>query len=262
MIARAVIIMGAIALSGESASAQSDSQDLATKLANPVASLISVPLQNNIDCCYGPDDATRYTLNVQPVIPVSIAKDWNVIVRTIVPFISLENTPSTPGATGFGDITQSFFFSPREAKNGVVWALGPVFLWPIGESELGSEKWGAGPTGLLLKQTKTGLTFGVLANHIWSYAGNDNRDDISSTFIQPFFSKNWPNSTSVTINSETSYDWEHEQWTIPVNLTLGHIYKIGKQPVQISGTARYYVDKPEGGPEWGARLTLTFLFPG
>lgn len=236
--------------------------DLAKQVANPVANLISVPLQNNVDCCYGPDEGLRYTLNVQPVIPVPLGKDWRIITRTIVPFVYQESTaPGVRSATGFGDITQSFFLSPTSHKNGVTWALGPAFLWPIGESAIGGEKWGAGPTGILLKQSPSGLTFGMLANHIWSYAGDDQREDISNTLIQPFISQTFRDTTSVSLNTETTYDWKHDVWTVPINISVGHIFKFGRQPVQISAGAKIYAEGPDDGPHWGTRLTISFLFP-
>lgn len=235
--------------------------DLAAKVANPVADLISVPFQTNIDCCFGPRDARRFTLNIQPVVPVSLGSNAQVVVRTILPFVSQDSpAPGVAGATDFGDITQSFFFKPKH-QGSLTLAAGPVMLWPVGGSGFGSGKWGAGPTVLALKQTKTGLAIGLLANHIWSYAGKKDRQDVSNTFIQPFFSKTFKDTTSITINTETSYDWKHEQWTVPLNLSLGRLMKIGKQPVQLAGTARYYAERPEDGPTWGARLTLSFLFP-
>lgn len=237
--------------------------DLAQQLANPVASLISVPFQNNIDCCYGELGGARYTLNIQPVIPISISDDWNMIVRTIVPIIYQE--PTVAGgddAFGFGDTVQSFLFSPRASHNGLVWAVGPVFLYPTGESALGSERWGAGPTGLILKQAGGGLTYGFFGNHLWSFGGDSDRADFSNTLLQPFISKSLPNSTTFSLNSETSYDWIRDSWTVPINVGVSHIVRFGRQPVQIAGTGRYYLAAPTGGPEWGVRVTMTLLFPG
>lgn len=243
------------------ARAQSEDAELAKKLSNPVADLISVPLQNNYDCCYGEEKAQRYTLNVQPVVPVTLNDKWNVIVRTIVPFISQgETVAGQGGVTGFGDITQSFFFAPKETKSGMIIGVGPAFIWPIGKARLGGEKFGAGPTAVLMKQTG-GTSVGILANHIWSYAGKSSRDDISNTFLQPFISHTFPDTTGLTLNTETSYDWEHKQWTVPVNFAVSHIVKVGEQRISLQAGARYYVESPTGGPEWGTRFALVFLFP-
>lgn len=241
--------------------AAADAAALAEKVANPVSDLISVPFQNNLDCCFGPEGAARYTLNVQPVIPTRLGDNLSLIVRTIVPFISQgRSAPSNLGGTGLADVTQSFFLKPHTG-GGLTVAAGPVFVWPTGNSDFGGRKWGAGPTALVLKQTKSGYTMGMLANHVWSYAGWKDRPNTSNTFLQPFFSKNFKDTTSIGINTEAGYDWKHGKWTVPVNFTLGRLAKIGKQPIQLAATGKYYVVSPTGGPEWGARLTLTLLFP-
>ncbi len=148
--------------------AQSDS-DLAQELTNPIAGLIQVPVQNNFDWGGGPrNDAFRYTLNIQPVIPLSLNNDWNLIVRTVIPFASWDGVfPQTE--SGLGDIVQSFFFSPsRPTSSGIVWDAGPVFLYPTAtNSFFAGRQWGAGPTGVIL-QLNGPWTYGVLANHIWS----------------------------------------------------------------------------------------------
>jgi hypothetical protein len=243
--------------------AQESDAELAKKLSNPVASLISVPLQFNYDEGFGPDKGGRYTLNVQPVVPVSLNENWNLIIRTIVPIVYQERTSPTTGvAQGLGDVTQSFFFSPAQSKNGLIWAIGPALLWPTGESEIGTKKWGAGPTFLILKQ-QGGTTYGVLANHIWSYAdlGHNDRADVSSTFIQPFLSWTSPKATTVGINAESTYNWKTKGWSIPVNLSVSQLYKFGQQRVSLGGGVRVYAARDGTGPEWGARFTATFLYP-
>lgn len=244
-----------------SAAAQDSEADLAKKLANPVSSLISVPLQNNYDCCYGPSDGFRYTLNVQPVVPVSISANWNMIVRTIVPIVYQE-APS-PGADdefGFSDVTQSYFFAPKESANGITWGVGPAFLFPLGGEELGAKKWGVGPTAVLLKQDGP-ATFGVLANHLWSFAGDDDRSAVVQTFVQPFFTYTYPSSTALSINTEASYNWKTDKWTAPINFGVSHVYKFGGQRVQLGGQAKIYAAHENDGPEWGLRFIATFLFP-
>jgi len=154
------------------ASESADSAELAKKLTNPVARRISVPFQFNYDEGFGPQDAFKLTLNIQPVVPLSLNEEWNLIIRTIVPVVYQD--PPADGISsefGLGDTTQSFFFSPKKpTAGGWIWAIGPVFLWPTGTDDLlDSGKWGAGPTALVLKQDH-GWTYGMLANHLWSYA--------------------------------------------------------------------------------------------
>ncbi|HEY6814803.1 MAG TPA: hypothetical protein VI168_04615 [Croceibacterium sp.] len=231
------------------------------KVANPISDLISVPLQSNYDCCYGPEDASRYTLNVQPVIPLRLSDDMRLITRTIIPFISQgETVAGQGGVTGFGDVTQSFFFSPTHAPPGLILGAGPVLLWPIGKAELGTEKFGAGPTVLIARQA-SGTTMGLLANQIWSYAGDASRADVSLMTLQPFLSHTLPDTTSFTLNSETTYDWHADQWTVPINFMVGHLFKAGEQRFNLQGGVRYYAERPDGGPEWGLRLAVTLLFP-
>ena len=237
--------------------------ELAKKLSNPVASLISVPIQNNWDFGIGPANAMRYTANIQPVIPFTISEDWNVIARTILPVIYAES-PVSGGSdkSGLGDIVQSFFFSPKAPQSaGWIWGAGPVLLYPTATDDvLGFEKFGLGPTAVLLKQEK-GWTYGVLANHLWSVAGAGSRADVNATFLQPFVSCTTKTYTTFGLNTESTYDWANHQWTVPLVANVSQLLKIGKQPVQFSLGAKYYAEKSDGGPDWGLRFAVTFLFP-
>lgn len=236
--------------------------DLAKKLANPVASLISVPLQYNVDFGIGPRNAQRHTLNIQPVIPFALNDDWNLITRTIIPLVCADSpAEGVPSRYGAGDINQSFFFSPKEPFHGWIWGAGPVFLWPSATDDLlGSGKFGAGPTAVLLKQ-ESGWTYGILANHLWSYCGDSDRRSVNATFLQPFLAYQFPTNTTLTVNTESTYDWANRQWTVPVNLLVSQVLKVGNQPISLQIGPRYYAEGPTGGPEWGLRFTLTFLFP-
>jgi hypothetical protein len=240
-----------------------NSADLAKKLSNPVADLVSVPFQNNFDFGAGPDgDGFQYKLNIQPVIPISLGTNWNLISRTILPYVYQEDVIGTSSQSGLSDTLQSFFFSPKKTgPGGIIWGLGPAFLLPTATDHLlGSEKWGAGPTAVLLKQDGA-WTYGALANHIWSFAGDDSREDVSQTFLQPFLSYTTKSHTTYTLNSESSYGWEHEQWTVPLNFSVAQLVKIGKLPMQFQIGGRYYAEAPDDGPEWGIRLGVILLFP-
>ena len=249
----------------ESSATTSDAEteaDLAKKLNNPVASLISVPFQSNFDFGIGSNHTSRFTLNIQPVIPVALNKDWNLIIRTILPVIDAGSpVPGGSSQSGLGDTVQSFFLSPSQPVNGWILGAGPVFLWPTATNgALGSGKWGAGPTAVILKQ-ENGWTYGILANQIWSYAGQSDRQSVNSTFIQPFLAYTTKTYTTFTLNTESTYDWTNEQWTVPFNLSVAQLLKIGGQPVQFALGGRVYADCPNGGPNWGIRFTVTLLFP-
>ncbi|MEJ2514567.1 MAG: transporter [Gammaproteobacteria bacterium] len=239
--------------------------DIAKKLANPIASLVSVPFQANYDDNFGPrDEGSLWRLNIQPVIPFSIGEDWNLISRTILPVVDQDGFP-TPGYHEFGlsDTVQSVFFSPKaETDSGWIWGAGPVFLIPTATDEfLGTEKWGIGPTAVALKQSGP-WTYGGLANHIESFAGAGDRADVSATFLQPFLTYILPSQTTIALNTESTYDWEAEQWSIPLNLTALQMVNLGGQLAQVGAGVRYWADSPDSGPEgWGFRLIFTLVYP-
>ena len=249
----------------DAATAKQDrAAELAMKLSNPVAALISVPFQYNYDANLGPNDkGSRSLLNIQPVIPISLSEDWNVISRTIVPLVDMQDMPYGD-KSGVGDVLQSLFFSPKQpTANGIIWGAGPALLVPTATDDvLGAQKWGAGPTAVALKQSGP-WTFGFLVNHIWSYAGESDREDINSTYAQPFSTYLFKKTkTTVGLNTETSYDWDADTWSVPVNLTIAQMLKIKGQIFQIFVGPRYWLESPDGGPEdFGVRAGITLLFP-
>jgi hypothetical protein len=169
--------------------------------------------------------------------------------------------PATQDHAGLGDTTQSFFFSPKKPVGGWILGAGPVGYYPTATSDyLGGGKWGAGPTIVALQQ-RHGFTYGILANQIWSFAGQSDRQNINSTFIQPFISFTTKTYTTLGVNTESTYNWQAEQATVPMNFTIQQLVKIGRQPIAFQLGYRYYVNKPDGGPDWGLRFAITFLFP-
>jgi hypothetical protein len=252
-------------LCGSAGVAFADDADLAKQLSNPVASLISVPFQFNYDRGFGSADGERATLNIQPVVPISLNDDWTMISRTILPVIWQNDIAGPSGEQlGLGDITQSLFFSPKTpGPSGIIWGAGPAFLIPTGTDDLlGSGKWGAGPTAVVLKQAN-GWTVGALANHIWSFAGDGDRVDVSSTFLQPFVSYTTPDAWTFGVNTESTYNWETEEWSVPINFTVAKLTKIGAQPVSLTAGVRYWAESPDSGPDgFGFRGVITLMFPG
>jgi hypothetical protein len=134
-------------------------------------------------------------------------------------------------------------------------------LYPSATNDvLGSEKWGAGATAVLLKQ-QDGWTYGILANQVWSYAGNDDRPYVSSTFLQPFLTYTTKTKTTFGVNTESTYDWRAHQWTVPVNIFVSQLVRIGKLPLSFTLGGKVYADGPSGAPDWGIRFVVTPLFP-
>jgi len=241
----------------------SESADLAKKLSNPVADLISVPMKLDWNTGIGPANADQEIYVVQPVIPITLNEEWNVISRTILPYINQESPVAGGNSTsGLGDTLQSLFFSPKApSASGWIWGVGPALSIPTAtKDELGSGKWSLGPTVVLLKQ-EHGWTYGVLANQIWSIAGESDRASVSSMFVQPFLTYTTHTFTTIGINTESTYDWKSSQWTVPINLTVSQLLRIGGHPVSFLFGVREYVEKPSGGPDWGLRFQVTLLFP-
>lgn len=239
----------------------SSAQDLAQQLSNPVASLISVPFQNNLDFNIGPNEGFRYNLNIQPVIPLSISENWNLISRTIVPFISQKDVFIEGNSeTGLGDIAQSIFFSPKAAtESGIVWGVGPILLLPTAtDDRLGANVWGAGPSAVVLKLSGP-FTYGALVNHTWSYAGDGN--DLSATFFQPFLTYAKPDGSSYTINTENTQSWKNDIFAGAVGVFYAKVTKFGSQLVQLGGGPRVFYGNNPFNPDFAIRLNLVLLYP-
>jgi len=238
---------------------------LAQELTNPLADLMTIPIQMNYDRDIGPlDDGWKLQTNIQPVIPFSLTDEWNLISRTIVPVIYQDDIfPGAGSQFGLGDINLSLFFSPKKpTSGGVTWGVGPVLILPTATDDLlGAEKWGAGPAAVALT-TRGPWTLGMLANHVWSYAGDSDRQDLSNTFLQPFAAYTWPSAWTVAVQSESSYNWKTEKWSIPVNASVSKLVRWGKLPVSLQAGVGYWAESPNMGPEgFRFRLQATFVLP-
>jgi hypothetical protein len=224
-----------------------------------------VPFQMNYDTNMGEDnDGDQYYMNFQPVIPITLNEDWNVISRTIVPLIHQEDIfPGTGASSGVGNILQSLFFSPqRPTKWGITWGVGPAIQMPTASTErFGPDQWALGPTLVALKQTGP-WTIGMLTNQLWSVSGNHDEPNSSATFLQPFLSYTTKTAWTYQLNSESTYNYKSDRWSVPLNFTIQHVTHIGGQLINIGAGARYWAMSPRGGAEdWGARLIFTLLFP-
>jgi hypothetical protein len=249
-----------------SGSAQlSGDAELAQELSNPLADLMTIPFQMNYDRGIGPlDDGWKLQTNIQPVIPFALNEDWNLISRTIMPVIYQEDIfPGAGSQFGLGDINLSLFFSPKKpTSGGLIWGIGPVLLLPTATKNLlGAKKWGAGPAVVALTM-RGPWTVGMLANHIWSFAGDSDRQDISSTFVQPFAAYTWPSAWTVSVQSETTYNWKTEKWSVPINVAVSKLVRLGKLPVSLQAGVGYWAESPDTGPEgFRFRLQANFVLP-
>jgi hypothetical protein len=234
--------------------------ELAKQTQNPVASLISVPLQGNWDFGIGEREASATTLNIQPVMPFGVSKSANVILRVIMP---LTSQPAADGTrlNGFGDIVATAFFSPQKSGK-IIWGAGPVFLLPSGTSaSLSSEKFGIGPSVVALVQPGK-WTIGALFNHIWSVSGANDRADVNSTFLQPFANYNLGGGLAAGVSMEATGNWEaDETWTAPMLFSISKVTLLGKRPVSFAVAAGPTIASPDGGASWRFRLAATFLYP-
>jgi hypothetical protein len=235
--------------------------ELAKKLANPIASLISVPFQNNTYYGIGPYKGTQNVMFFQPVVPVKLNKNLNLVTRYIFPVITQYNVVSQNSSqSGLGDATISAFLSPSNTKNGITWGAGPAFLVPTAtDTYLGTGKFGIGPTAVILKQ-KNGFTYGALANQIWSVAGAGDRPPVSQLFVQPFFTYNWKSGAGIGLVGTLTEDWENKTFASTITMPFTGITKFGKQIVQLAVGPQLPVSGPAKGT-FGWRAQLTLLFP-
>ena len=240
----------------------SEGENLLRQLSNPVANLVSIPFQMNWDQGVGPGDQTRFLLNVQPVLPFSINEDWNLIARVIMPILSQPAlAPGGSPAFGVSDVLMTAFVSPT--RPGIIWGVGPALSLPsTTQLTLGSGKWSAGPSVVVLNQVG-GWMYGALWNQTWSFAGDPARDDVSVMFLQPFVSRTGANLVTVGLSSEASANWKatDHKWTVPIILTVTKLSTLGPFPASYAIGAGVFVAKPEIGPSWRLRATLTVLLP-
>ena len=245
-------------------------EDLRAKTQNPVGAMISLPFKSSWD--FGAPNGTAYFLNIQPVIPQTVGK-WNLIHRVIAPIISVDGfiagRPEIPvgspgdGATGLGDINYSVYLSPAEPGKWI-WGVGPSLMMRTAtDDQLGSGKWSAGPTAVVLTQPKP-WTLGILGRQLWSFAGDAERPDVNQLLLEPFINYNLAKGWYLITDLIITANWDApsgDQWTVPLGGGVGKIFTIGKQAMNTRIEAYSNIERPEGAPDWVLSWTLQFLFP-
>jgi hypothetical protein len=244
---------------------EASTSDLAKAAQNPIADMISVPFQNNFNFHVGPHDQLQDVLNIQPVIPITLDRDWNLITRWVTPVISQPPLTVTGDREfGLGDINPSFFFSPKQPTHGIIWGIGPTFVFPTGtDKTLTQGKYSVGPTFVALT-IQGPWVLGVLVNNVWSFAGRSNRAPVNQMLLQPFVNYNLPGGWYLTSSPIITADWEAsdgDRWTVPVGGGFGRVFKIDKQAINAQLAAYYNVARPSGAADWQVRAQVQLLFP-
>jgi hypothetical protein len=254
------------AAAGDGGGGEADAGELAKQVQNPIANLISVPLQENLDYNIGPYDRARSTLNVQPVIPLHLSSGWMLIPRIITPFVYQPDTGNPGGgSSGLGDINPNFYFSPVE-HGPLMWGVGPAFLLPTAtQRTIGQGKWAMGATVVGVLQPQR-WTLGVLATNVWNVAGPPDRPDVNQFTLQYFINYNLPKAWYLTTSPILTANWQAaggDVWTVPLGAGVGKIFKVGKQPLNGSVAIYNNVIRPDTtpSPSWQLRVQLAFLFP-
>lgn len=234
-------------------------EELAKKLANPIASLISVPFQSNIDAGTGATHGSKLVVNFQPVIPITLTPKLNLITRWILPFVSQYDMGTQPSSqAGLGDAVITGFLSPSNSK--ITWGVGPAFVIPTAtDARLGGKKWAAGPSVVALKQAGP-WTYGALVNHVFSFAGDDNRSDISATFFNPFATYNWKGGAGISLTAEYTHDWKNDIDVLVLIPSISAVTKLGKQITSFAIGPRLHLS-PDNHPAYGLRASISFVFP-
>ncbi len=238
-------------------------ESLAKKSQNPIADLVSVPFQSNTNFNSGPHDRTQEVLNIQPVVPMHLNDEWNLISRTIIPLVSQPNPLVNGNTSGIGDITESLFLSPAHSGS-LIWGVGPVFTVPSANDPLlGTGKVLFGPTAVFLT-TPGHWVLGVLLNNQWSVGGNPLRPAVNTGLAQPFVNYNMAHGWYLTTSPIITANWlarPSQQWTVPIGGGFGRVFRVGDQPVNAQIAGYYNVIRPTGASDWQLRATVALLFP-
>ena len=249
----------------EEAAAKDSASDLAKAAQNPVADMISLPLQWNTYFETGPKGKTQNVLLIQPVIPFSLNDDWNFIARPIIPLVEMPPLTDAQNRNhGLGNIQFQGFFSPKEKVGDWILGFGPYLEFPTNsgpDGRFGSDNWSAGPAFVALKMDGPWV-YGGLLTHLWSYYGND--PEVNITALQPFLNYNMKGGWYLTSGPTITANWSAEssqRWTIPIGGGIGRVFKMGKQPVNAKIAAYHNLQSPRSGSDWQLQFQIQFLFP-
>jgi hypothetical protein len=261
----AAALCAATLLTATQSRAELSEEELAKIAQNPVGNLISVPFQENANLNVGPQDHLQNVLNIQPVIPIDLNSDWNIITRTIVPLVSQPNfAPGEPHNSGIGDVQISAFLSPANPGNWI-WGAGAILQLPTHtNTALGNNNTGYGPTFVVLHlEHGSPWVYGVLANDVFS-ATTGTSAAYNNGLVQPFLNYNFKNGAYLTSSPVITVNWEakgSQQWTVPMGGGVGKIFHFGKLPVNTQIGAYYNVAKPDFAGNWQVRAQAQFMFP-
>lgn len=257
----AALIMLAVSQGSQAQDASAD--ELAKKAQNPIASMISVPIQSNIDFDWGPNSDTFAVSNIQPVLPFKLNDNWNLVTRTILPIVSQPGlTPGQSRKWGTSDTLITAFFVPAESADWT-WGVGPVVQLPTtSDSRLGKDEWGGGISAVALTMPGRWVVGGLISN-LWGIS-EDPGNEINLFTLQPFVNYNFDKGWYFTFSPIISANWEAasgQKWTVPIGGGLGKIFKIGSQAMSAQAHYYYNIEKPDITGDWSIRLQLQFMFP-
>ncbi|MGC2526211.1 MAG: hypothetical protein WA639_00580 [Candidatus Acidiferrum sp.] len=265
-------VVGAEVATQETPAAATNSDALRNAAQNPIASLVSVPVQNIDNFNIGPANRTQNIVNIQPVIPLSLSANWNLVVRWIMPIlyqpIPVPQPPGAPaqttGVNGLGDMNPSFFLVPKKTSK-IIWGIGPTVVLPTATNTafLGQGKLSIGPSVVVLVQPKP-WTIGFLTNNYWSVAGHSDNDKpaVNQFLLQWFVNYNLKKGWYLTTAPIITANWRASSpWVVPFGGGVGRIMKMGFQPVNISVQFYGNAVHPPGASPWALKLQIAFLFP-
>ncbi len=237
---------------------------MAEEVANPLTEVTFFPVRMNYARDVGPLDGTLTSINVQPLTSFNLNENWNLLSRTIIPFLYEDDVlADSSSSSGLGDITQSFFLSPEIAsKDDWAWGVGAIVSLPTAsKDEFGVDHFAAGPTAIAVKETGRWV-FGGLVSYSRSIDRGDGDPKVDAFFVQPFVDYTTDNAVLFELTSEASFDREEDEWSIPLEFTVNKFFEVGNFVMAVGGGPRYWIESPDSGPEgWGVNFSVYFFLP-